>query len=45
VNVESLGGDSEAALPAAAPMMRLVPDVISVAPTAQLAYSGSARSP
>jgi putative ABC transport system permease protein len=37
VNVDSLNGDSEAALPAAAaPMMRLVPDVVSVAPTARL---------
>ena len=37
VNVESLNGDSEASLPAAAaPMIHLVPDVIAVAPTAQL---------
>jgi putative ABC transport system permease protein len=38
VNVDSLNGDTEATLPAtAAPMIRDVPDVISVAPTAQLA--------
>jgi putative ABC transport system permease protein len=38
VSADSLNGDTEAALPATAePMIRLVPDVISVAPTAQLA--------
>ena len=40
VNVDSRDGDNEATLPsAAAPMIRLVPDVISVAPTAQIASS------
>jgi putative ABC transport system permease protein len=38
VSVESLNGDAEATLPAAAaPMIRVVPNVTAVAPTAQLA--------
>jgi putative ABC transport system permease protein len=38
VNVDSLNGNTEAALAAtASPMIRRVPDVLSVAPTAQLA--------
>jgi putative ABC transport system permease protein len=37
VNVQSLDGDTELTLsPTAAPMIRLLPDVLSVAPTAQL---------